>query len=146
MLIFLMKKICKYCPETGLQDISQFGEYQIKGRSKKCRRNKCHTCRRKDEAKRYEENPGVKQRMKLAAKVSSYKREYGISIDDFNQMLIKQNKHCKICNQEMIKPNIDHCHNSGKVRGLLCWNCNIALGYFKDNIENLKSAIKYLGG
>lgn len=137
-------KICKYCPEVGPQSILQFGEY--KSRNKILKRNKCNSCRRKDEAKRYATNPEVKKRMKLNAKISAYKREYGISIKDFEEMKTLQNNKCKICNNEMIKPNIDHCHETGRIRGLLCWNCNIALGYFKDNINNLLSAIQYLGG
>ena len=42
------------------------------------------------------------------------------------------------------KPNIDHCHKTNKIRGLLCHHCNIGLGNFNDNVVNLQLAIKYL--
>ena len=42
--------------------------------------------------------------------------------------------------------NVDHCHETGKIRGLLCHNCNRALGLFKDNVEFLERAILYLKG
>lgn len=44
----------------------------------------------------------------------------------------------------MQKLYIDHCHKTNQVRGLLCFSCNSALGHFKDNVESLKKAIKYL--
>ena len=43
-------------------------------------------------------------------------------------------------------PLVDHCHTSNEVRGILCLKCNMALGNFKDSIENLQNAIKYLKG
>ena len=61
-------------------------------------------------------------------------------------MLDQQKGKCAICNQEMEKPYVDHCHNTKKIRGLLCVNCNFGLGSFKDNPKLLMKAIKYLGG
>jgi hypothetical protein len=63
-------------------------------------------------------------------------------------MFTKQDGRCKICNivqEELIKAlAVDHCHTTGKVRGLLCRECNLMLGNANDNIENLKAAIAYL--
>jgi len=61
-------------------------------------------------------------------------------------MLKKQNNKCKICNTKFSKvtSNIDHCHTTNKVRGILCTACNMGLGLFKDNTENLTNAITYL--
>lgn len=58
---------------------------------------------------------------------------------------MSQNNQCKICG--IIPENrlfVDHCHISGKIRGLLCRDCNIGLGYFRDSEENLAKAIVYL--
>ena len=72
---------------------------------------------------------------------------YGIRIEEYNEMLSKQNGVCALCgnensvNKEM---NVDHNHTTGKIRGLLCHNCNIGLGAFGDNIDKLFLAIKYL--
>ena len=77
------------------------------------------------------------------------KRMYGISSEDFDKLLTEQNHCCAICGTS--EPggrydtfNVDHCHETGKVRGLLCKSCNIALGEFKDDIDMLKKAVVYL--
>lgn len=78
-----------------------------------------------------------------------YLREkYGITEQDYDKMLKDQNFQCDICgstkNNKKKYFAVDHCHESGKVRGLLCDNCNTGLGQFKDTIHNLKQAIEYL--
>lgn len=75
------------------------------------------------------------------------KSKYKISIDDYNNLLEMSNFQCNICdkihsNEEPLA--VDHCHNTKKVRGLLCRSCNTALGHFKDDTQNLINAIKYL--
>lgn len=87
------------------------------------------------------------------------KWKYGISQEEYLSLLEKQNFKCAICNthhEEVRRPGnlkhtgisyglcIDHDHLSGKVRGLLCNQCNRALGLFKDNPENLSRALSYL--
>ena len=53
--------------------------------------------------------------------------------------------HCHICCSPVERDcHIDHCHDTGKVRGLLCATCNKGLGLFKDSVPNLKAAINYL--
>lgn len=69
---------------------------------------------------------------------------YNITKEEFNSMLTFQKNKCNICKEELSNPRIDHCHKSGKVRGLLCHHCNVALGHVKDNINILKNMIKYL--
>lgn len=75
-------------------------------------------------------------------------KRYGITIDDYNEMFSNQKGCCKICerHQSMLskKLRVDHCHATGKVRGLLCDACNVSLGLFKENINTLKNAINYL--
>lgn len=81
-------------------------------------------------------------------------RHYGITLDEFNEMLEKQNGVCAICgNPETIVDKktgniralaVDHCHKEGHVRALLCTGCNQGLGNFKDSIELLNKAITYL--
>jgi hypothetical protein len=72
------------------------------------------------------------------------KRMYGITKADYDTLLTEQQNKCIICCDEMILPQIDHCHTTGKVRGLLCMHYNTALGKFKDNIDLLQRAIDYL--
>lgn len=73
-----------------------------------------------------------------------YKSRYNITIDDYNQMYSNQNGCCDICKLPSSKLVVDHCHINKNVRGLLCGNCNTALGMFGDNIKSITNAIKYL--
>ena len=83
-----------------------------------------------------------------------YKRVYGITIEDYLDLAEKQNFVCAICGKENFAMGrnhsgalvVDHDHETGKVRGLLCHNCNRALGLFHDNVETLKKAQEYIEG
>lgn len=72
--------------------------------------------------------------------------EYGITLEKFNEMLIRQNQCCAICNKTDTKKSlcVDHCHKTGKIRGLLCNKCNKAIGLLNDDCELLKTAYSYL--
>ncbi len=84
----------------------------------------------------------------------SLKRKYGITLLDYEEMHSKQKGKCLICGEkekrinsytdEPVRMPVDHCHVTGKVRGLLCSNCNTGIGNFNDSIEMLKKAISYL--
>lgn len=70
---------------------------------------------------------------------------YNLTLDEYNLLIQEQQNKCAICRKESSKTlHIDHNHITGKVRGLLCNNCNRALGYLKDDAQILKSAIEYL--
>ncbi len=76
-------------------------------------------------------------------------RKYAISDLVYSNMLEAQNGLCKICgktNPDNKTLSIDHNHETGEVRGLLCSKCNLALGGFRDSVDLLKKAIEYLGG
>lgn len=70
--------------------------------------------------------------------------KYGLTYEEYQTMLVEQNGECAICSKVLEKPCIDHCHTTGKVRGLLCNSCNTGLGHFKDNPDSLEAAIRYL--
>jgi hypothetical protein len=86
------------------------------------------------------------------ARNKKYFSLYGITLEQYNSMLEKQNNVCKICTQpeQMLhkgKPkrlSIDHDHNTGKVRGLLCQRCNTTLGRYKDDPKLIKNLISYI--
>ena len=75
-------------------------------------------------------------------------KKYGIRVEDYNRMFAQQKGCCAICGRHQSvfkkKLNIDHNHTTGKVRGLLCINCNHGIGQFKDSQELLLKAHKYL--
>jgi len=82
------------------------------------------------------------------------RRDYGMTIEMFTQMLVDQGGKCGICGVLMDPParatknsvavTVDHCHDTGIVRGLLCYSCNLALGIFKDSLARVKAAVVYL--
>lgn len=88
------------------------------------------------------------------SRMSDLKLKFGITPEQYNELLESQNYCCAICNEkenvihartkEVIKLAVDHCHKTKKIRGLLCNRCNFGIGYFKDSIELLRNAIKYL--
>lgn len=75
------------------------------------------------------------------------KYKYGISMDRYNFLLSEQKGLCAICGnppEQYMPLHIDHNHETGAVRGLLCTYCNFGLGHFRDSAVNLQNAIKYL--
>lgn len=76
------------------------------------------------------------------------KRAYGISFEDYKAMEVAQDGKCKICGGTTLYRGtrfaVDHCHITGKVRGLLCTKCNSGLGMFNDDINLISAAISYL--
>lgn len=85
---------------------------------------------------------------KLRGRDWAYKRKFGITLDQYNAMFQKQNGNCLICevNQSILKYklHIDHNHKTNKVRGLLCAECNRALGLMKDDLNIIMRAFNYI--
>ena len=84
----------------------------------------------------------------LNNKNSSLRLLYGITLNDYNKMFEEQKGCCAICgiHQSEIERafSVDHDHNTGEIRSLLCINCNSGLGLFKDDLSILEEAKKYL--
>jgi hypothetical protein len=100
----------------------------------------CGKCATEQSKNWYQKNPNVKKNANLL-------REYGITLEEFENLKIIQNNKCAICLNDFknsIDTCVDHCHTTKKVRGLLCNHCNRALGLFKESKDSLKSALKYL--
>lgn len=110
----------------------------------------CKECYRKKQIEKYHELPLEKQKYRRRNRNSEYHREYklktkyGLTTEQFSAMIVEQNSSCKICNATLDKPQIDHCHKTGKVRGLLCRSCNTSLGLLKENTDTLRSMINYI--
>lgn len=135
------KKICKECQE--LKDFSNFGKHAG------CRdgfRPECKEC-----TSAYHKV----NRPKYAGGVSrkySLKKNFGITPEQYDQMLISQGGRCKICGGSESASGrwdsnflcVDHDHVTGEIRGLLCHPCNTGLGFFKDDTGRLEAAINYL--
>lgn len=122
---------------------------------------KCNTIRQvkwqkknPDKIKKYQENTKNHPDYAFRNRKEFLWRKYKITIEDYKKLLIEQSNICAICKKEdlTIEANslrlkglcIDHCHRTGKIRGLLCNKCNPMIGYAQDSIEILQSAIDYI--
>ena len=114
----------------------------------------CLACKKISNDKFKEKNP-KRDTNSLKSHYYANRGQFKLSKDEFTKLLDKQNNVCAICtkpeqiisgriNRVPKRLAIDHNHNTGKIRGLLCHHCNVALGSFKDSIETLQAAIDYL--
>ena len=133
-------KTCKKCNQ--LKSLENY-ELSYSSKNPENRRYECKSCRnirRKEFGTR--SGNGLRE--------YNIKRLYGITPQQYKEMILKQDNKCAICqkintfgpwNNKLV---IDHCHKTGKVRSLLYDKCNRGLGQFNDNPELLIEAIKYL--
>lgn len=111
---------------------------------------KCQTEKTYEEFTKNSNSPDGYYSMCRECKTNSqYLSTYGITIEQYENMFELQEGCCAICDIHLSKTGkkklyIDHCHSSGKVRGLLCQHCNFVLGQAKDTVSILESAILYL--
>ena len=91
--------------------------------------NKCKSCQSKGRVKYYKPHQLIRDMLK-------------ISDEQYEGLMV--NTHCNICHKELERKCIDHCHETKKIRGVLCHNCNTALGLFKDNVKVMQNVIQYL--
>ena len=112
----------------------------------KCKNNndglyhQCKKCKSEYDKIRNLKNPIDRKNINL-------KNRYGISYDEKQQMYIDQKGKCAICKTQLDNGKhtcVDHCHETGKIRKLLCKSCNILIGHSKENIHILKNAVQYL--
>lgn len=77
-----------------------------------------------------------------------YRRVYGLSFYELQALWLEQDKLCACCDEPLLLPSrsthLDHCHKTGKIRGLLCGSCNRMLGAAKDQLFNLRRGVSYL--
>lgn len=109
----------------------------------------CRFCHSERETKRNASDEGKERRRNWRRanpdRVKGYKlaESYGISFEEYAQMVREQGSRCAICNRETSLV-VDHDHATGKIRKLLCAGCNKGLGFFNEDPESLRRAIKYL--
>jgi hypothetical protein len=139
----------KYCPECKIRKpISEF-LYNNAARDKVD--FFCIDCKKKL-AKRYRQTPEDRrkyyQKRKRDIINSRLLRNFGITLEQYEKKLEEQNGKCEICGLTPIENKkslaVDHDHNSGRVRGLLCNNCNVAVGFLKDNVDKAKKMTEYI--
>ena len=127
---------------------------------------KCGTCKTTKPISEFAKNPtgvhGVRGTCKecrpkdtpLTIRGRNVRYRYGIELDDFVAMYEDQGGKCAICfiEVDLYAPeerkanvaHVDHCHATGKIRALLCHQCNVGIGAFKEDAEVLQNAIQYI--
>jgi hypothetical protein len=114
-------------------------------------RGECKACRAKKERERWMDTATRPSRSPEYKRRERLKRLFGITLEEYEERLIAQDGVCAICR----KPSswnrregellvVDHCHDTGRVRGLLCHACNQALGLMRDNPRLLQAAADYI--
>jgi len=85
---------------------------------------------------------------KVASKRASLKKRYGITLEQYDELLAKQHNRCAICGRHQaglrVSLAVDHNHSTGKLRGLLCDMCNRGMGLLRESTDLLVKAINYL--
>lgn len=116
-------------------------------------KSNCMSCLNKKSLEHHYKNRRDNGIARQSAYRYTLRTAYGLSQEDFENLLAKQDGKCSICGTSLRNPfkdfsgakqAVDHCHENGKVRAILCGTCNSGLGHFKDNPEILEKAIKYL--
>lgn len=150
-------KYCKKCNSIKSLNLFNKDKQKVYGLSSTCKK-----CKKETSNKYYYSQEGLESRNRYYNKKTlnggwkeNNLKRYGINLNQFNKMIIKQNNVCAICNMpETSKEKrtgkiktlvVDHCHTTKKIRGLLCSNCNKGIGLLKDNKTILINAINYLG-
>jgi hypothetical protein len=137
----------KPCSKCGLR--KSLDQFNKKSDAKDGHRNECRVCQKQDANLRYLRDPKRhKEKTRLNQRAYTAKK-FGLLPQDLALMYEEQDYQCAICGVTEEEHGkyfaIDHCHSTGKVRGLLCMSCNTGLGNFRDRSDLLMLAIQYLG-
>lgn len=104
--------------------------------------------RKKGQLDKWKKNTRPKriEHFKRKEREANLRANYGMTIHDFDVMLAEQDGRCAICMtpNPQRKWHVDHCHDSGEVRGILCNLCNVAIGAFKENPDAIAMSLIYL--
>lgn len=137
----------KFCPECKkFLRPESFRIRPDRGTSERIvRYSRCVDCHRKWSRQWHAKNP---KRAKHLMRKYRLKNNFGLTVERYEEMLRGQNERCAICKEHKDSFDkafaVDHCHKTGRIRGLLCSNCNAGVGFFRDDPKNLVWAIEYL--
>ena len=116
-------------------------QFHVRRATKDGRAGICRPCCREYDRSRYYADGSRRY-----TRTAYLRRKYGISTNEYDAMHKAQGGVCAICqlSSSGSRLAVDHCHSSGAVRGLLCFDCNSSLGKFRDDEALLARAIEYL--
>jgi len=141
-------KQCNRCKETKPATCFEYNPQQRDGMRATCRQCLAPANAKRSRVYKAQQRANDPVKFRLVQRGKQYVRRYGLNEGDFERMNDTQNGKCAICaNSPDPKKrflDIDHDHKSGKVRELLCTNCNTGLGRFRDDPDILIKAVNYL--
>ena len=148
-------KICKGCNET--KELTEFYVAKMRKDGSELYKNFCKSCNNKKSQARFHSKSkeekyehGKRNRDNLGAEYFqnyNLKKRYGITLEDFENQLDTQDNKCYICEDKFESKKdtrVDHNHETGEMRKILCHNCNALLGHSKEDGRILRNAMKYL--
>lgn len=160
-----LTSLCKTCDnarrkrhyEDNREDaLAKSAAYRVKHREKLRVQQRAYVEKNRDALKAYAATYRDSNRdaVRKACRNSSLVRHFGMTVEDYERMLASQSGVCAICGREETRKrgdqplslSVDHCHTTGKIRGLLCSYCNHGIGNFQDDTDRMMRAIKYLEG
>lgn len=136
----LTPRACTRCGE-----VKQGAEFAVNRRKKDGRTGVCRDCANKASARSYHKRRSEGKRQPFN-RDRWLNREYGITLEEYEAMCAAQNDCCAVCGGEPERLCVDHDHETGAIRGLLCNDCNRGLGCFRDDRAALRAAVAYLEG
>jgi len=132
---------CRLCGDDKPQS-----DFQIRSDTGKPR-TECRACRSASNLSRYHTKPETKQAHHRASRKHYLQKLYGLTVEEYEAMLIERDFRCDICGlpeKQERSLAVDHCHTTGKVRGLLCLWCNTAIGKLRDDPSLIRRAAEYV--
>lgn len=139
-------KICVKCGES--KEYSEFSPNGVTKKGTQKYRSRCRECDNARQLKHRKVNPNTHRYSKERLKGYQVKAAYGITYDEWLNLMNSRGWSCEICGREVETSGralaIDHDHSTGALRGVLCQRCNCAIGLLSDNEETLHNAIEYL--
>lgn len=130
---------------TGLKE--KKAEWYQANKESEIKRSKAYREANKEALKiaRKERQQRDPAKLKAQRRKNDLKKKYNISPEDYDKMFKDQQGRCAICNSTSTKAlHVDHNHETGKIRALLCYHCNVGLGHFKESLNLLDRAKEYL--
>ena len=125
--------------------VEDFYIHKIGSKGQPRYKSRCKICiNKKNLNNYYKESTEKRERRRQNATKNHLVRKFGLTLDEFSAMILEQNNKCKTCGCELEKPQVDHNHITGKVRGLLCKPCNMSMGLLKENTQTLYNMISYI--
>jgi len=148
VLVEEQRKRCRDC-----RALKPLEEFPLQKGGRLGRHLLCKPCRAAQERQRYardrerllEQMRGDPAR-RVRTRRQTLRRKYGLSLEEYDAMRVRQSGCCAICDRRTNALYIDHDHQTGDVRGLLCSNCNFAIGQLRDDPTRCQAAAEYLRG